>query len=98
MRKYLFVFLGILAVLAIYSVVQYNKFVDKEELMKLKLSEVNNVYQRRIDLIPGLVNIVKGQSDFEQTTLEKIAEARAKASSINFSNTAVEPQKFNSQE
>ena len=47
--------------------------------MKQKWSEVQNTYQRRLDLIPNLVNVVKGVSGFEQSTLEKIAEMRSKA-------------------
>lgn len=47
--------------------------------MSQQWAEVQSTYQRRLDLIPNLVNVVKGVSDFEQGTLEKIAEARSKA-------------------
>ena len=70
---------AILLVLAIWIITSYNAFVNKQEKVKLQWSEVQNTYQRRIDLIPNLVNVVKGVSDFEQTTLEKITEARSKA-------------------
>jgi LemA protein len=53
--------------------------VTREENVKLRWSEVQNTYQRRLDLIPNLVNVVKGESDFEKETLVKIAEARANA-------------------
>jgi LemA protein len=70
---------AILLVLAIWIITSFNAFVNKQEKVKLQWSEVQNTYQRRIDLIPNLVNVVKGVSDFEQTTLEKITEARSKA-------------------
>jgi LemA protein len=70
---------GILAVLILYSIVGYNSLVKKEEKIKQQWSEVQNTYQRRLDLIPNLVNVVKGVSDFESETLQKIAEARTKA-------------------
>ena len=70
---------AILLVLIIWMVTSYNSLVKKQENVKLKWSEVQNTYQRRLDLIPNLVNTVKGVSDFEQTTLQKIAEARSKA-------------------
>jgi LemA protein len=74
---------GILVVVGIWLITTYNALVQKDEKVKLQWNEVQNAYQRRLDLIPNLVNIVKGGADYEQTTLQKIAEARAKANSIN---------------
>jgi LemA protein len=70
---------AILFVLVIWIVTSYNSLVKRQEAVKLKWSEVQNTYQRRLDLIPNLVNVVKGVSEFEQTTLQKIAEARSNA-------------------
>lgn len=70
---------SVLLILLLWSFSSYNSLVKKEEKVKLQWSEVQNTYQRRLDLIPNLVNVVKGLSDFEQTTLEKIAETRSKA-------------------
>jgi LemA protein len=69
----------ILFILVIWIITSYNSLVKKQEAVKLKWSEVQNTYQRRLDLIPNLVNTVKGVSEFEQSTLQKIAEARSKA-------------------
>ena len=69
----------ILLILVMWIVTSYNSLVKKQETVTLKWSEVQNTYQRRIDLIPNLVNVVKGVSEFEQTTLQKIAEARSNA-------------------
>jgi len=71
--------------LLIASVTGYNRLVKLEEKVKLQWNEVNNAYQRRIDLIPNLVNVVKGQADFEQSTLVQITEARSKAASVTAS-------------
>ena len=73
---------AILVLLGIYVIVTYNSLVKKEEKVKQQWSEVQNTYQRRLDLIPNLVNVVKGVSDFEQTTLENIAAARSRALSV----------------
>ena len=70
---------GILLILILWMITTFNSLVKKQEKVKLQWSEVQNTYQRRLDLIPNLVNVVKGVSDFEQTTLEKIAEARSRA-------------------
>ena len=80
-KKYtgLFIGGGILVILLIWISSSYNSFVKKEEKVGQQWAEVQSTYQRRLDLIPNLVNVVKGVSDFEQGTLEKIAEARAKA-------------------
>jgi LemA protein len=60
----------------------YNTFQSTDEQIKASWSEVINQYQRRADLIPNLVSTVKGESKFEQDTLTKVMEARAKATSI----------------
>ena len=60
----------------------YNTFQTTDEQVKAGWSEVVNQYQRRADLIPNLVNTVKGEVKFEQDTLTKVVEARAKATSI----------------
>ena len=79
MKKKFFIPLIILGVLVLYAVVTYNSIVKKEEKVKQDWAEVQNTYQRRIDLIPNLVSVVKGVSEFERSVLEKIAEARSKA-------------------
>ena len=60
----------------------YNDFQRLDEQVKAGWSEVLNQYQRRADLIPNIVNTVKGEANFEQETLTKVVEARAKATSI----------------
>lgn len=70
---------GVVVLLLIYIIVAYNGLVKKEERVNQQWAEVQSTYQRRLDLIPNLVNVVKGVSDFEQSTLEDIATARAKA-------------------
>ncbi len=88
---------GVLLVIVIWIVTSYNGLVNKEEKMKKQWSEVQNTYQRRLDLIPNLVNVVKGQADFEKSTLEQIANARAKALSGS-SNTELTADNYNNQE
>jgi LemA protein len=61
----------------------YNKMVPLDEAVTSQWSQVENVYQRRADLIPNLVNTVKGYADFEKSTLTQVIEARAKATSVN---------------
>ncbi|MBL7737598.1 MAG: LemA family protein [Chitinophagaceae bacterium] len=86
-RKYTtYIIGGILGVLIIFFITTFNALVKREEKVTQQWAEVQNTYQRRLDLVPNLVNVVKGVSDFEQSTLEKIAEARAAAVS-GLSNT-----------
>ncbi len=63
----------------------YNTFQSNDEQVKAAWAEVLNQYQRRADLVPNLVNTVKGESAFEQNTLRQVVEARAKATSIQVS-------------
>ena len=82
-----YVILGIVALVIIlsYSWIKgsYNSMVTLEEGVTEKWSQVENVYQRRADLIPNLVNVVKGYAAHEKSTLEGVIEARAKATSVN---------------
>ncbi|MGD9978533.1 MAG: LemA family protein [Bacteroidales bacterium] len=78
---------GIIAILVIilYSSIKgsYNNMVQKDEAVTSQWGNVENVYQRRLDLIPNLVSTVKGYANFEQQTLTQVIEARAKATQVN---------------
>ena len=80
MRKVLMAFIAGLSLTL--SGCGYNDFQRGDESVKASWSEVVNQYQRRADLVPNLVNIVKAEANFEQTTLTKVVEARSKATSI----------------
>jgi LemA protein len=81
-----FVFLGLIVLIGfLTSISTYNKMVQYDEAVTSSWSQVENVYQRRADLIPNLVNTVKGYADFEKSTLTEVIEARAKATSVNIS-------------
>jgi len=89
----------ILAVIAVVLVVayssikgSYNNMVVARESVTAQWSQVENVYQRRSDLIPNLVSTVKGYADFEKETLTQVIEARAKATSVN-----INPEKLDAQ-
>lgn len=70
----------------------YNNMVRLDEEVKNKWANVQSDYQRRADLIPNLVNTVKGYANFEQETLTKVVEARAKATSVNVNAGELTPQ------
>ncbi|MCF8258992.1 MAG: LemA family protein [Flavobacteriales bacterium] len=69
---------------------QYNTIVEKQEAVTAQWAQVENVYQRRADLIPNLVSTVKGYADFEQETLTAVIEARAKATGITVDPTKLD--------
>ncbi len=74
----------------------YNDFQRLDEQTKAAWSEVLNQYQRRADLIPNIVATVKGEANFEQETLTRVVEARAKATSIQVTpETLDNPEAFN---
>jgi LemA protein len=75
------VVLGIL-ILFSWGSKSYNNLVTKSQVVEQQWAQVENVYQRRSDLIPNLVNTVKGVANFEQKTLTAVIEARAKATSV----------------
>jgi len=81
-----FVFIGLVVLIVfLTSISSYNKMVQYDENVTNAWAQVENVYQRRADLIPNLVNTVKGYADFEKSTLTAVIEARAKATSVNIS-------------
>ncbi|BBA17128.1 LemA family protein [Blattabacterium cuenoti] len=73
----------------------YNHLVKLNENIKTQWGQVENVYQRRIDLIPNLVNTVKGSANFEKNTLNQIIEARAKATSISINTNDLNQNQIN---
>ncbi len=81
------IFLSIVLISGMLSLqsCNYNSLVEKQQSVDQNWAEVENQYQRRADLIPNLVNTVKGYATHESATLEKVTEARAKATSINIS-------------
>ena len=88
----------IVGIILIWGIGAYNGFVKKQEAMTTAWGQVENVYQRRADLVPNLVTVVKNYAEYEQGTLLDITEARAKkaaAATVNMENyTESELQNF----
>ncbi|WP_161889407.1 LemA family protein [Pontibacter russatus] len=91
MKRLFFYLIGFI-VLASQSSCGYNSMVAKDESVEAQWANVQNAYQRRADLIPNLVNTVKGAANFEQETLTQVIEARAKATSVNISPDNLTPE------
>jgi len=81
---------AVLAILAVWFVKMYNGLVTKDEAVSSAWSQVENQYQRRMDLIPNLVNTVKGYAAHEKETLEGVVKARAEAT-----KTTIDPSNLN---
>lgn len=81
MKKLMMICVALFALCGLSSC-NYNSLVEKQQGVDQAWAEVENQYQRRSDLIPNLVNTVKGYSTHEEATLTKVTEARAKATSI----------------
>ncbi len=72
----------------------YNGLVKQDEVVKNAWANVQSDYQRRADLIPNLVNTVKGEANFEQTTLQNVINARASATQIKVDANDLTPEKL----
>lgn len=92
MKKWIWI--GVAVIVAIFFYVTYNGFVNKEERVKTAWSNVETQYQRRADLIPNLVNTVKGYATHETQTLREVTEARARATSINLTADDLTPERL----
>lgn len=91
MKKLLSVIL-VVAVAMSLSSCSYNSMVKLDENVKTQWAAVQSQYQRRSDLIPNLVNTVKGAANFEKSTLTAVVEARAKATSVQVDPTKLTPE------
>jgi LemA protein len=91
MKKFLLYFFG-LVILASQSSCGYNDMVQKDEAVSGQWGQVQNAYQRRADLVPNLVNTVKGAANFEKETLTQVMEARAQATSVNLKADDLTPE------
>ena len=96
MKRFLPWIIGAVVIFVIYSWATgiYNKAVTLEQDVKESWGNVNTSYQRRNDLIPNLVNTVKGYAEHEKSTLTAVIEARAKATSITIDPTNVTPEQL----
>jgi LemA protein len=86
--------IGVLVILVLWIFSSYNGLVNKEEAVNSQWATVESQYQRRMDLIPNLVNTVKGYADFEQETLTKVIEARSNATSVKIDPTNLTPERL----
>ncbi len=96
--------LGIVGVIVLIALVfgfavmgTYNSLVNLDQATQAQWAQVENVYQRRADLVPNLVNTVKGAANFEQSTLTAVTEARAKVGQVTqgaMQNIVNDPQAF----
>jgi LemA protein len=91
MKKILLYLFGAIVLLS-QSSCGYNQMVSKDENVGAKWANVQNAYQRRADLIPNLVNTVKGAADFEKSTLTDVINARARATSMQISPDNLTPE------
>ncbi len=90
--------LAILVIIVAYLAIAYNGLVKDEENVKLNWGNLQNAYQRRVDLIPGLVSVVKGSTDYEKQTLEQLATARANAQQVTLSASGASADNYSRQE
>jgi LemA protein len=92
MKKTVLAIAAILVLMVSLSSCGYNGLVKLDEDVKAKWNQVETQYQRRSDLIPNLVNTVKGAAKFEQSTLTQVTEARAKATQVTVDPDKLTPE------
>jgi LemA protein len=92
MNRVALIIVGIVGLLVLFSGCGYNSMVQLDEQVSGQWAQVENVYQRRSDLIPNLVNTVKGYANFEKDVLLSVTEARSKATSVNVDASKLTPE------
>lgn len=93
-NKSLWIALGVFAVVVIWVVASYNGLVGKEVKVSEAWANVETVYQRRAELIPNLVNTVKGYAAHEQETLQAVTDARVKSTAMTIDPTTATPEQM----
>ena len=83
MKKSTIIIIAVAVIAVIWGISSYNGLVSMDEGVQTKWADVETQYQRRADLIPNLVNTVKGYAAHESETLQAVVDARAKATSVN---------------
>ena len=83
MKKSTIIIIAVAVLAVVWGITGYNGLVSMDEGVQTKWADVETQYQRRADLIPNLVNTVKGYAAHESETLQAVVEARAKATSVN---------------
>ncbi len=94
MKKSTIIILAVVGIVLIWAVVGYNGLVSADEAVNTAWSNVENQYQRRADLIPNLVNTVKGYAAHEQQTLDAVTEARTRATQMTISAEELTEEKL----
>lgn len=88
------IFIGIIVVIVLWAISGYNSLVNMDEGVTNKWSNVETQYQRRADLIPNLVNTVKGYAKHEQQTLEAVMQARSQATQVKIDPSNCTPEQL----
>ena len=94
MKKSTIIVIALVAIVAIWGVSSYNGLVKMDESVSTAWSNVENQYQRRADLIPNLVNTVKGYAAHEKETFQAVTEARSKATQMTINADELTPEKM----
>ncbi|MBO7427597.1 MAG: LemA family protein [Paludibacteraceae bacterium] len=92
MKKSTIILIAVVAVLAVWCISAYNSLVQLDEKVTAAWGNVETQYQRRADLIPNLVEVVKGYAKHEQETFTAVIEARSKATSITIDPSNITPE------
>ena len=94
MKKSTIIVIAVIVLIAIWGVTSYNGMVKMDESVSTAWSNVENQYQRRSDLIPNLVNTVKGYASHEKETFQAVVDARSKATQMQISADDLTPEKM----
>lgn len=88
------IFIGVIVVIVLWAISGYNSLVNMDEGVTNKWSNVETQYQRRTDLIPNLVNTVKGYAKHESQTLEAVMQARSQATQVKIDPSNCTPEQL----
>ena len=94
MKKSTIIILAVVAAVVVWAISGFNGIISHEESVNQAWAKVESAYQRRSDLIPNLVNTVKGYAEHEKETLQQVTDARTRATSINIDPTTATPEQL----